>query len=42
MKYLIFDDRSWRAHNPSAGWRPYGYPDQTQAVLRSDTKIMFT
>lgn len=26
VKYLIFDDRSWRAYNPSVGWRPYRYP----------------
>jgi len=26
VKYLIFDNRSWRAYNPSAGWRPYRYP----------------
>lgn len=26
VKYLIYDDRSWRAYNPSAGWRPYRYP----------------
>jgi hypothetical protein len=26
VRYLIFDDRSWRAYNPSAGWRPYRYP----------------
>lgn len=26
VKYLIYDDRSWRAYNPSAGWRGYRYP----------------
>ncbi|MCA0308835.1 MAG: hypothetical protein LCH87_16000 [Actinobacteria bacterium] len=26
VKYLIFEDRSWRAYNPSAGWRAYRYP----------------
>lgn len=26
VKYLIFDNRSWRAYSPSAGWRPYRYP----------------
>lgn len=26
VKYLIFDDRSWRAYSPSAGWRHYRYP----------------
>lgn len=26
VKYLIYDDRSWRAYNPSAGWRSYRYP----------------
>jgi len=26
VKYLIFYNRSWRAYNPSAGWRPYRYP----------------
>ena len=26
VKYLIFDNRSWRAYNPSAGWRAYRYP----------------
>ena len=26
VKYLIFDNRSWRAYSPSGGWRPYRYP----------------
>lgn len=26
VKYLIYDDRSWRAYNPAAGWRRYRYP----------------
>jgi hypothetical protein len=26
IKYLIYDDRSWRAYDPSAGWRGYRYP----------------
>lgn len=26
VKYLIYDDRSWRAYNPSTGWRGYRYP----------------
>ncbi len=27
VKYLIYDDRVWRAHRPDAGWTPYTHPN---------------